>query len=355
MEEEEFEFDFTSATAVKDFLKENEARQKAIGEYALEYGGADKGRDLRPLQIGKREDYTQGKKNVTAERLKVQYQKKIVKTAVSFLLGDAPSINANDADNKNALEILKVYKTNRINNKLQDFARSVMSTTMGVFIFSKVEQEIKARLYNHENGKYTPQYDVYGDLIAFYWEFEITGSEGKHIWIFTAEEIHRYKDDVYQGSEAHDFGVIPVVFVDQEFPEWWEVKELIDRLEMLISKLAGSNNYFAFPILKLIGGTEKDEDGNDVDLLDIAEDGKSLLGDYITQEEIWACTTCNACTEVCPVNIDPLSIIVDIRRFLVMEESAGPMELNNMMTNVENNGAPWPYNQMDRLNWVDEK
>ncbi|MBF8149661.1 (Fe-S)-binding protein [Winogradskyella sp. F6397] len=84
------------------------------------------------------------------------------------------------------------------------------------------------------------------------------------------------------------------------------------------------------------------------------DDGKQLLGDYITNEELWACTTCNACVEACPVSIDPLSIIVEMRRYLVMEQSAAPMELNNMMTNIENNGAPWPYNQMDRLNWKDE-
>ncbi|MCK0123961.1 (Fe-S)-binding protein [Gelidibacter sp. F2691] len=84
------------------------------------------------------------------------------------------------------------------------------------------------------------------------------------------------------------------------------------------------------------------------------EDGKQLLDDYITREELWACTTCNACVEACPVSIDPLSIIMDMRRYLVMEQSAAPMELNNMMTNVENNGAPWPYNQMDRLNWKNE-
>lgn len=83
-------------------------------------------------------------------------------------------------------------------------------------------------------------------------------------------------------------------------------------------------------------------------------DGKQLLGDYITNEELWACTTCNACVQACPVSIDPLSIIVEMRRFLVMEQSAAPMELNNMMSNIENNGAPWPYNQMDRLNWVNE-
>ncbi|SHJ24233.1 (Fe-S)-binding protein [Flavobacterium haoranii] len=84
------------------------------------------------------------------------------------------------------------------------------------------------------------------------------------------------------------------------------------------------------------------------------DDGKSLLNDYITPEELWACTTCNACVEECPVNISPLSIIVDMRRYLVMEQSAAPMELNNMMSNIENNGAPWPYSQMDRLNWKNE-
>lgn len=84
------------------------------------------------------------------------------------------------------------------------------------------------------------------------------------------------------------------------------------------------------------------------------DDGKQLLGDYITNEELWACTSCNACVEACPVSIDPLNIIMQMRQYLVMEQSAAPMELNNMMTNIENNGAPWPYNQMDRLKWKDE-
>ena len=83
-------------------------------------------------------------------------------------------------------------------------------------------------------------------------------------------------------------------------------------------------------------------------------DNKTLLNDYITAEELWACTSCNACVEECPVNISPLSIIMDMRRYLVMEQSAAPMPLNAMMTNIENNGAPWQYNQQDRLNWKNE-
>lgn len=95
-------------------------------------------------------------------------------------------------------------------------------------------------------------------------------------------------------------------------------------------------------------GKNIDKNGKFVD------DGKKLLNDYITKEELWACTTCNACTQACPVLLDPLSIIFDMRRFLVMEQSAAPQELNLMMTNVENNAAPWQYNQADRLNWVNE-
>jgi len=85
------------------------------------------------------------------------------------------------------------------------------------------------------------------------------------------------------------------------------------------------------------------------------EDGKSLLRDYISEEELWACTSCNACVDECPVNIDPLSIIIDLRRFLVMEESKIPNELTGMLTNIENNGAPWQFSPNDRLNWANEE
>ena len=84
------------------------------------------------------------------------------------------------------------------------------------------------------------------------------------------------------------------------------------------------------------------------------DDGKKLLDDHITREELRACTTCNACVEACPILIDPLSIIIEMRRFMIMEESSAPQEWNGMMTNIENNAAPWQYNQADRLNWANE-
>ena len=84
------------------------------------------------------------------------------------------------------------------------------------------------------------------------------------------------------------------------------------------------------------------------------DDNKKLLNNYISAEELWACTTCNACVDACPIAIDPLSIIMDMRQYLVMEQSAAPQELNAMMSNIENNGAPWPFSNQDRLQWVSE-
>ncbi|MFW0716981.1 4Fe-4S dicluster domain-containing protein [Pedobacter sp. N23S346] len=84
------------------------------------------------------------------------------------------------------------------------------------------------------------------------------------------------------------------------------------------------------------------------------QDGKSLLDDYITREEIWACTSCNACVQACPVNIDPLQIIMELRRFAVMEESQAPGSINTMLGNIENNQAPWKYSPADRFNWANE-
>lgn len=84
------------------------------------------------------------------------------------------------------------------------------------------------------------------------------------------------------------------------------------------------------------------------------DDGKSLLDTYITREEIWACTSCNACVEQCPVNINPLEIIIGLRQYAVMEESQAPASINNMLSNLENNGAPWKYSQADRANWTNQ-
>ena len=96
-------------------------------------------------------------------------------------------------------------------------------------------------------------------------------------------------------------------------------------------------------------GKRIDKHGKDVTKI------KTLLNDYISPEELWACTSCNACVEACPLTIDPLSIIMDLRRYSVMEESSAPSELNTVFSNIENNGAPWQFSASDRLNWKDDE
>jgi heterodisulfide reductase subunit C/nitrate reductase gamma subunit len=80
-------------------------------------------------------------------------------------------------------------------------------------------------------------------------------------------------------------------------------------------------------------------------------DNRSLLRDFISEEELWACTTCNACAKECPININHPTLIVDMRRYLVMEEASAPGEIKALFNNIENNGAPWQYSAEDRMNW----
>ncbi|MFT5149653.1 MAG: heterodisulfide reductase subunit C [Glaciecola sp.] len=87
---------------------------------------------------------------------------------------------------------------------------------------------------------------------------------------------------------------------------------------------------------------------------DAEHDGKSLLRDYIKEEEIWACTSCNACVDICPIMINPLDIIIDVRRNLIMEESKSPESITSMFNNIENNGAPWAFSPSDRDKWKEE-
>ena len=99
-----------------------------------------------------------------------------------------------------------------------------------------------------------------------------------------------------------------------------------------------------------------EETGNNIRLNGtFKDDGKTLLHDYITVEELRACTTCNACVEECPVSISPLEIILELRRSLVMEESNAPQEWNAMFSNIENNFAPWKFSPDERDEWMREK
>jgi len=84
------------------------------------------------------------------------------------------------------------------------------------------------------------------------------------------------------------------------------------------------------------------------------EDGKSLLGDYISKEELNACTSCNACVQACPISLDPLAIILEMRRYVAMEESGTPAQWNSMFQNMETSFSPWKFSPSDRFNWADK-
>ena len=96
-------------------------------------------------------------------------------------------------------------------------------------------------------------------------------------------------------------------------------------------------------------GHQRDANGGSWD-----GDGKTLLGDYITEEELWACTSCQACVQACPVNISPMGIVLDMRRSLIMEDSKSPESITSMFNNIENNGAPWAFPAANRGDWTKE-
>ena len=96
-------------------------------------------------------------------------------------------------------------------------------------------------------------------------------------------------------------------------------------------------------------GANRDQNGGG-----FIDDGKTLLGSFITEEELWACTSCQACVEACPINISPMGIILDMRRSLIMEDSKSPEPITSMFNNMENNGAPWAFPSSSRADWTAE-
>ncbi len=97
-----------------------------------------------------------------------------------------------------------------------------------------------------------------------------------------------------------------------------------------------------------------EEVGKNIDKNITFVDDEKNLHSYVSEEELWACNTCNACVDACPININPMEIIVEMRRFKVMEQSAAPQSLNAMFNNLENNQAPWQFSPMDRAKWTEE-
>lgn len=304
------EYDKLKELIGSDFQKAldvlNVNKKTGIGDYKKEYKGD---RKIRESQVGQRQDKDVGEgdaaKTVEVAKIPINFQKKIVRSASAFLLGSPVEISDENAD---ALTLVKdVWDNNRLDNQLKKFCELVKSETEGVFMFNvekgldnegKEVLLLKIRLYGSVNGTYSTWFDDFGDLKAFTWNFVTKDAEGKDIenaWVYTAETIYRQQKTStgWVGeTETNLFLKIPVVYMGQEEPEWFIVKELIDQNEVTFSKFVDTNSYFASPIAKIFGEVksmpDKHVQGKSIKIPQVYEDGKLVQkGDveYLTWEQ----------------------------------------------------------------------
>lgn len=271
----------------KDFAK--------VEEYKKEYYKHD--RTIRQDQVGviqrdKQVGTGEKAKNVKAVRIPINFPKKIVTTATAFEVGKPVTLVASKESNLSKL-IDQIWKANRINaavQKLITIKKTETQSAIQFYIvdseptsrFNKVikffglgdqKKEIKAKVLDNTAGKMTPYFDGNGDMIAFMWEYAIQDGDKtiNNVQIWDIKNVHNLNDKLgsmayaEQGVLPHGFDRIPIVYTSQEEPEWFDVKELIDRMETSLSKLGGSNDYSAYPLLMLFGKVEgmpdKDDDG----------------------------------------------------------------------------------------------
>lgn len=260
-----------------------------VKDYANEYNNK---RDLRDSQVGKREDKITSKGTTKVSRIPIPFQRKIVKSASSFLLGSPVDLVFSET-NDSADFIRKSWKKLRMDSLILNFCKTVKSETEATIIFFIKKQEgrepeLKTRLISSKNGKVFPEFDAFGDLISFSWEYteNVGDKEVKNLYSWDSERNYIFKDTgegfkLIEGGETENlFSKIPVVYMSQENPEWWEVQDLIDRFENSFSKFADTNDYFASPMYKAKGsiGTfpRKDETGKILQL-DVIETNKGNI------------------------------------------------------------------------------
>ena len=271
----------------KDFAK--------IEEFKKEFYKHD--RTIRPEQVGIiQRDKPVGKgekaKNVKAVRIPINFPKQLVTTATAFDVGKPGTLVASVESDLSKL-IDQIWKSNRINAAIQKLitlkktetqaaiqfyivdldVASRFSKVIKFFGFGDQKKEIKAKVLDNTAGKMTPYFDGNGDMIAFMWEYAIQEGDKSvnNVQIWDTKNVHNLNDRLgsiaygESGILPHGFDRIPIVYTTQEEPEWFDVKELIDRMETSLSKLGGSNDYSAYPLLMLFGKVEgmpdKDDDG----------------------------------------------------------------------------------------------
>lgn len=282
-----------------------------IEEYIKEYEGE---RDIRETQVDTiNKDKSVGSgansKIVKSIRLPIQFQKKIVRVATAFEVGEPATLIPSNKENALHEEVKVVFKNNRIEAKIQELIKLKKTHTEGALLFAMKQinkeglfnkllgklgvnqrHEIKCSVLSNKNGTMAPYFDSTGNMTFFTWFFEtkIGDKDIKNYWVYNQTTV--YKIDNTTGSfgltssDKHGFSKIPVVYVSQELPEWEDVKILIDRFEVSLSKLGNSNDYSGHPLLKIFGkvtnAPDKDEDGKAFLIpIDHDEEGKEIKGD----------------------------------------------------------------------------
>ncbi|RUT68681.1 phage portal protein [Flavobacterium cupreum] len=293
-------------------IKEQSKDSAKILAYQKEYKEHD--RTIRDSQVGNiQKDKTVGlgekAKLVRAVRIPIDYQKKIVSTATAFEVGKPVTLIPSEINDLSEL-ISMIWKSNRIDSLLQKLVSLKKAETQGAIqfyiselkdnsLFGKIlnflklksqAKEIKSKLLDNTKGVMTP-YFIGDDMIAFMWEYKAKNSEGKelnHVEIWDSLNYHYLNDSsgklaYIENPIPHGFDRIPIVYVNQDEPEWFVVRELIDRYETSLSKLGGSNDYTAYPLLQIFGEVnsfpEKDDSGKVLQFpIKIDDEGKQIHG-----------------------------------------------------------------------------
>lgn len=264
-----------------------------IADYVKEYKELD--RTIRDTQVGNvQKDKTIGtgsnQRIVKSIRSPVNYAKKIVTTSCAFEVGEPVTLTPSE-NNDLFKELLRLWKSNRMDDKLQKSKTTQKTETECAIHFfirketgnTKVTQaagandkiDIRSNVLTSKEGVMAPYFDATNDLMAFTWQFTTKDSEGKEInntWIFDTTNVYKISNTsgkaALDTTDPHGFDRIPIVYMQQEYPEWYDVELLIDRYEVALSKLGVSNDYSGHPILLTYG---------DLNILpEMNDDGKTI-------------------------------------------------------------------------------
>lgn len=292
-------------------LTQYQKKPADLDKYFKEYSQLD--RSIRKTQINEtQKDKTIAAKDgnperkVGANRVAIPFAKKIVQVSTAFEVGERVIIKARTAGAL-ADEILRLWDSNRIDDKLQKLIEVKKSETQSAIffyiqdidpetMFNKLlgpnkEKEIKSVVRTSQEGQMSPYWDANKDLVAFVWKFteKVGDKDVNRVWIYDDRNLYKVSDETgsfkVDDIDAHGFSKIPVVYLSQDAPEWYDVSQIIDRYETTFSKLGGSNDYAGYPLLKLYGKLEnmpeKGDDGKTLQfpIKERQADGKTIHGD----------------------------------------------------------------------------